>query len=86
MPDYAITFAQSARRELEALDRAIVARILSRIEGLTQEPRPSGARKLRGEQNLWRIRVGNYRIVYSVDDRQRLVDIVRVRHRREAYR
>ena len=86
MADYTVTFARSARRELEALDRTVVARILSRIEGLAQEPRPPGARKLRGEQQLWRIRVGDYRVVYSVDYRQRVVDVVRVRHRREAYR
>jgi len=44
---------------------------------------PSGSRKLHGEQNLWRIRMGDYRVVYSVDDRQQIVDIVRIRHRRE---
>ena len=58
----------------------------TRIDGLAQDPRPSASRKLRGEQNLWRIRIGDYRVVYSVDDRQRIVDIVRIRHRREVYR
>jgi mRNA interferase RelE/StbE len=60
MADYAITFARSARRELEALDASIVRRVISRIDGLAQEPRPSGSRKLQGEQNLWRIRIGDY--------------------------
>jgi mRNA interferase RelE/StbE len=86
MADYAITFARSARRELEALDAPIVRRVVSRIDGLAKEPRPSGSRKLHGEQNLWRIRIGDYRVIYSVDDRQQIVDIVRIRHRREAYR
>lgn len=86
MVDYEVTFARSARRELEALDRAVAARIVVRIESLAQEPRPPGARKLRGEQHLWRIRVGDYRVVYSVDDRKRAVDVVRIRHRRQAYR
>ena len=86
MRDYAITFARSAGRELESLDASIVRRVISRIDGLAKEPRPSGARKLRGEQNLWRIRIGDYRVIYSVDDRQRIVDIVRIRHRREVYR
>jgi mRNA interferase RelE/StbE len=86
MADYAITFARSARRELEALDASVVRRVVSRIDGLAQEPRPSGSRKLQGEQNLWRIRIGDYRVVYSVNDRQRIVDIVRIRHRREVYR
>jgi len=86
MADYAITFARSARRELEALDAPIIRRVVSRIDGLAKEPRPSGYRKLHGEQNLWRIRIGDYRVIYSVDDRQQIVDIVRIRHRREAYR
>jgi mRNA interferase RelE/StbE len=86
MADYAITFARSARRELETFDASIVRRVISKIDALTQDPRPSGSRKLQGEQNLWRIRIGDYRVVYSVDDRQRIVDIVRIRHRREAYR
>jgi mRNA interferase RelE/StbE len=86
MGEYAITFARSARRELEVLNASIVRRVISRINGLSQDPRPSGSRKLQGEANLWRIRIGDYRVVYTVDDRQRTVDIVRIRHRREAYR
>ena len=86
MADYAVTFARSARRELEALEPPHIARILARIEALAREPRPGGARKLQGTQRLWRIRVGDYRVVYDVDDRQRVVDIVRVRHRRDVYR
>jgi mRNA interferase RelE/StbE len=86
MTDYAITFARSARRELETLDASVVRRVISKIEALAQVPRPSGSRKLQGEQNLWRIRIGDYRIVYSVDDRQRTVDIIRIRHRRDVYR
>ena len=86
MTDYAITFARSARRELETLDVSVVRRVITKIEALAQIPRPSGSRKLQGEQNLWRIRIGDYRIVYSVNDRQRIVDIVRIRHRRDVYR
>lgn len=69
MAEYAVTFARSARRELEALEGTIAARIIGRIERLAIEPRPGGARKLRGEQDLWRLRVGDYRVVFSVDDR-----------------
>jgi mRNA interferase RelE/StbE len=85
MPDYAVVLARSARKELEALNPPFVARVVARIEVLATNPRPPGARKLRGSGNLWRVRVGDYRIVYGVDDRRRVVDIVRVRHRREAY-
>lgn len=86
MASYAVTFARSARRELENLDGSLAKRVISRIEGLAQEPRPTGARKLQGEQNLWRIRIGDHRVIYNVDDRKRIVDIVRIRHRREVYR
>lgn len=86
MAEYAITFARSARRELETLDASVVRRVIAKVEGLAQDPRPSGSRKLQGEQNLWRIRIGDYRVIYSVDDRQRVVDLVRIRHRREVYR
>jgi mRNA interferase RelE/StbE len=85
MPDYAIVFARSARKELEALDPPMIERVIARIEALAHDPRPAGSRKLRGSGNLWRVRVGDYRIVYGLDDRRRMVDIVRVRHRRDAY-
>jgi mRNA interferase RelE/StbE len=85
MADYAITFARSAQKELEDLDAPIVNRIFPKIEALGTDPRPPGCRKLKGEKNLWRIRVGDYRVVYSIDDAERTVDINRVRHRSEAY-
>jgi len=85
MDDYSITFARSARKELEDLDAQLVNRIFPRIEGLAKEPRPLGCRKLRGEKNLWRIRVGDYRVVYAVHDTERIVDVAAVRHRSKAY-
>jgi mRNA interferase RelE/StbE len=83
--EYTITFTRAARRELEALDAALVARLLRRIEVLATTPRPSGCRKLRGTNNLWRIRVGDYRVIYAVSDDERLVDVRVVRHRSDAY-
>jgi len=86
MVEYTVVFARSARKELESLSPTLADRILSRIESLPAQPRPSGCRKLRGEQNLWRLRVGDYRVIYRVDDQQVLVDIIAVRHRKDAYR
>jgi mRNA interferase RelE/StbE len=60
-------------------------RILPRVEALAKEPRSRGCRKLRGESNLWRIRIGEYRVVYAVYDERQLVDIMAVRHRSKAY-
>ncbi len=85
MADYAITFARSARKELESFDAPIVKRVVPKIEMLAKEPRPTGCRKLEGEKNLWRIRVGTYRIVYAIYDDDRRVDVVVVRHRSKAY-
>ena len=86
MSEYSITFARSARRELEALDAKIISRIISHIEALAANPRPARCRKLAGEINLWRIRVGDYRVIYSINDHDRIIDIIHIRHRSEAYR
>jgi mRNA interferase RelE/StbE len=80
-----MTFARSARRELEALDARLIQRIVSAIDAFARDPRPRGCRELRGESNLWRIRIGEYRMVDAVYDERRLVDIIAVRHRSEAY-
>ena len=86
MAEHSITFARSARKELEALDAAIVSRIFLKIEGLSLHPRPRNCVKLRGGGNLWRIRIGVYRVIYAIDDEKKLIDIIAVRHRRDAYR
>ena len=86
MADYTVVFARSAGKELRALDTPIALRILKRIEALPRNPRPAGAVKLEGALDLWRIRVGEWRVVYRISDRERLVDITAVRHRREVYR
>lgn len=86
MPQYEIVFARSARKELQALSPDVAGRILEKVELLVSNPRPSGCKKLRGHSRLWRIRVGEYRIIYSIDDIKLVVDISVVRHRSEAYR
>lgn len=85
MAEYTIVFARSARHELEVLDPSIIRRILPKIESLAIDPRPHGARKLIGEKYLWRIRIGDYRVIYSIVDNERRIDMTAVRHRREAY-
>jgi len=64
MADYRITFARSARKELERLPAGLVERILEKIEALSDNPRPAGVTKLKGQKGLWRLRVGDYRVVY----------------------
>lgn len=86
MAEYTVVFARSARRELERLEAGVARRIISRVEALAKDPRPHGCVKLQGAADLWRIRVGDYRVIYSLDDDARLVDIRVVRHRSDAYR
>jgi mRNA interferase RelE/StbE len=65
---YTLEIKPSARKELERLSNSLIARLAAKIEGLSANPRPSGCKKLRGYKDLWRIRVGDYRVVYIVDD------------------
>lgn len=83
---YSVTLARSARKELERLADPLALRVLHRIEALATEPRPNGCRKLVGADDLWRLRVGDYRIIYSIDDHRRLIDVVAIRHRSDVYR
>jgi mRNA interferase RelE/StbE len=63
----------------------MIARIVPRLEHLASAPRPPGRKKLRGGDNEWRIRVGDYRVVYEVDDAAKTVEVTRIAHRREVY-
>lgn len=85
MAKYTVDIKQSARRELEDLSNSLVARLVPKIGGLAANPRPSGCRKLRGYKDLWRIRVGNYRVVYFIDDDRKTVSVTRIAHRRDVY-
>ena len=64
----------------------IHGRVITAIQALATNPRPSGCRKLAGSQHDWRIRVGDYRVIYEIGDAIRIVRVNRVRHRREVYR
>ncbi len=86
MDEYSIVFARSARKELVALPPKLAQRVLTNIEGLQRDPHPPGSRKLEGSVNLWRIRTGHYRVLYAIDDERRIVEVIAVRHRRDAYR
>lgn len=83
---YHLRIKQSAEHDLRRLPRLLFERINQHILELRTEPRPSGALKLRGEPDGWRIRIGDYRVVDLIDDKAELVTIVRVKHRREVYR
>jgi mRNA interferase RelE/StbE len=86
MADYEVRLTRLARKELEALDAGVVKRIFPKIAALSTQPRPSGCVKLTDEENLWRIRVGDHRVIYEIDDAKGLVKVVYVRHRSKAYK
>lgn len=84
---YGIFIKASAEKEIRRLPRSVRERITSTILNLRDDTRPSGVRKLKGQdEEGWRIRVGDYRVLYQIDDGQRQVTIFRVGHRREVYR
>ena len=85
MPKYSVRFVRSARKELEQLPDAALQRVFPKIEALAENPRPPGCKKLRGATDLWRIRVGNYRVVYQVADAVLLVEIRAVGDRKDVY-
>jgi mRNA interferase RelE/StbE len=83
---YEVYLERAAERDLRRLSAENFHRIASRIKRLAGNPRPSGCRKITGSESDWRIRVGDYRVIYEIDDKARAVKVMRVRHRREAYR
>lgn len=86
MGTYQIEWKKSALRELKRLDRKAVPRIIAAVDALSSDPLPSGATKLQGSQRSYRIRVGTYRVIYGLFESRLVVEIVRVRHRKDAYR
>ena len=85
MTKYSLEIKPSAARELDALDDAMFARFDRKILALAENPRPHGCKKLRGYKDQWRIRVGDWRVLYIIDDAAKRVSITRVAHRREVY-
>jgi mRNA interferase RelE/StbE len=83
---YRIEYSPRGRRQFRALSRQVQQRLTPRIEALAEEPRPHGVIQLAGEEGLYRIRVGDYRIIYAIKDDVLLVLIVSVGHRSEVYR
>ena len=83
---YRLLITASAEKDLRKLSDSLFRRINDHLLALQTEPRPAGIVKLSGSLMGWRIRVGDYRIVYQIDDETRSITIVRVRHRRDVYR
>jgi mRNA interferase RelE/StbE len=83
---YQVVIVRSAQKEIAQLPSTVSARVVAAIQALAETPRPDGCVKLQGSDDLWRIRVGQYRIVYKIDDAMLIVTVVKVAHRSSVYR
>jgi mRNA interferase RelE/StbE len=83
---YKIVISKQALKDLIRLPLKVNLQISKAIEALASNPRPQGCKKLKGEQEyVWRIRVGNYRVLYNIDDRIEIVDVRKIGHRKDIY-
>lgn len=85
MPDYTILLTKKARKQLDKFSDNIADPILKAIAGLEREPRPSGAIKLKGREG-YRIRIGNYRVIYEIRDQELIIDVIALGHRKNIYK
>ena len=86
MANYSIEVSATAEKQLRKLPQKDQISVLKRIQELSREPRPNRSRKLRGQDNIFRVRVGNYRILYSIENKHLTIIILKVGHRRDVYR
>jgi mRNA interferase RelE/StbE len=83
---YKITIKKSALKEIQELPKPSILKITTAIDALSQNPRPVGCKKLKGEEEyIWRIRVGDYRVLYAIEDVIKIVDLRKVGHRKDIY-
>ena len=85
MAHYKVVYKPSSDKALRKLPVPVQVRIAAATDGLVANPRPLGCVKLKGEEDLWRIRVGDYRVVYTIEDNELIVLVVRVAHRKDVY-
>ena len=84
MEQYSIQFTKSAQKELRRIPKKDQLRIITRIQELSRDPRPVKGKKLTNEEK-YRVRQGNYRILYQIKDEELIIVLVKIRHRKEAY-
>ena len=86
MKKYKVVVSKSAEKNLSKLPSSQIVRIIEVLKSLEINPRPTGCKKLKGFDSLWRVRIGNYRVVYAIEDVILLVDVRDVGHRKDIYR
>jgi mRNA interferase RelE/StbE len=83
---YQVVVSKSAEKELASLPKSIIEKIIAVLILLEENPRPVGCKKLKGYTNLWRLRIGDYRIIYSIEDVIKLIDVREIGHRKDIYK
>jgi len=86
MASYRVVFRPSVEKDLRSLPREVIARVFKRVEALKDDPFPRQSTKLAGAEQLYRLRIGDYRVIYGIDKEARQVIVHYVRHRRDVYR
>ena len=84
---YQVIFTKRAAKEVKQLNKTDIPRIIEKAESLGNDPRPEGSKKLAGsKEDLWRVRVGDYRIIYLIEEEVKIVKVTKIGHRKDAYR
>jgi mRNA interferase RelE/StbE len=86
MDTYKVEWKRSAIKELEKLPRPMISKIVSAVDNLSSNPFPQGVRKLMGTESSYRIRLGDYRVLYTVAEKRLIMEIIRVGHRKDVYK
>jgi len=85
MASYNLFFKPSAEKELRQIPEPFLSKIFSKITALAETPRPFGVKLMKGEERFYRLRQGDYRIIYEIDDQARTATVLKIGHRREVY-
>jgi mRNA interferase RelE/StbE len=86
MPAYQVLLSKSARKQLNTLPLFIHNKIVEDIAALAETPRPTSCKKLKSQKNAWRIRIGDYRIIYEIEDKQLRILVIAIGHRKDIYK
>jgi len=85
MPTYQVLLSKAARKQLTILPVFIHNKIIEDVTSLSEIPRPAGCKKLKGQKKAWRIRIGDYRVIYEIEDRQLRILVIAIGHRKDIY-
>ncbi|MBL7697596.1 MAG: type II toxin-antitoxin system RelE/ParE family toxin [Chitinophagaceae bacterium] len=85
MKRYRVVLTQTAEKELRRLPSQVIEKIVTVLRSLEENPRPAGCKKLKGYKNLWRVRVGDYRLIYAIEEVIMLIDVREIGHRKDIY-